>query len=105
MNFIRGGCGFFVDAPNSSVWFHVVFNFLGLNNNQAAIAAYHDGVQVGNNSGSAISIIPDLFRAPIAVGVFNGWDRHYTSMQIDELVFFNRALTEDEIRILSQSST
>ena len=67
---------------------------------------YHDGVSVANgNTKSDLSCDQSACRPDgrIVVGRDNtGIDTGYCSLQVDELAFLNKALSQEEITILSQ---
>ena len=95
-----------LDKPTG--WFHVVVNYLGYNEGQG-IKVYNNGVEVGNdttiNGGGGCQQSQCEPDGRIVVG------RYYTrmntptvSLQVDQLAFFNEALSLDEITLLSQHS-
>ena len=99
-----------------SDWFHVTVNFLGVDGYQP-LRVFHDMVQYQNQY--TITYRPRRRIQPsdgIVVGKANPvrFFRYrnriyriggrYASFDIDELVFLNRRLTNNEIRKLSQSS-
>ena len=80
-----------------SGWTHVVLNYMGPNNGQG-IRIYHNGVQIGNDttkSGGTRS-------AGDSKVVIGRWqtnrDQWYGSVDVDELLFFNQKLTDQEIQ-------
>ena len=96
-------------APGSG-WFHVTFNFLGMNDHQG-IKIYHNGILVGIDSSfakiSKSQCTP--IRPRIVVGKFSTTPNFIhlpinSTVYVDELKFYNRALTQAEIKKLSQSS-
>ena len=90
---------------HGSVWFHIVFNFLGLNDDQG-IAVYHSGLLSGN-PGLTNRYHALMHTGPMALGVayFLNGEEMFSSLQVDELLFFNSSLTAHEISILSPSPT
>ena len=83
--------------PNG--WTHVVLNYIGPNDGEG-IRIYYDGVEVASNTiKSAQSLSAGDGR--IVVGRFYpDKDERYTSMQIDELIFFNTVLSTNDIKLL-----
>ena len=91
-------------VPGSNEWIHIVLNYIGPND---GIRIYHDGRNVVN--------ITELSTRPggpytgnenIVLGrIYNEKDAWYLGVQVDELYFFNRTVTEAEIRMLSESTS
>ena len=83
-------------------WYHLVFNYIedspaGGN----SVVIYHDGVEVGrraqkvsytNNAGVGIVVIGRHYVQAL--------EQDFASVMVDELLFFNRKLTPDEVQIL-----
>ena len=80
-------------------WFHVVVNYIGPNNGDG-IRIFYDGVEV------AIEITRDPSSLPagngtIVIGrVYTEVNDNYGNGQIDELLFFNQALSVKDIKEL-----
>ena len=82
-------------------WFHVVFNYLGLVAGHG-YRVYYNGKQVAGDEGIRSHPRAQQVDAKIAIGrKFTGVDGFYSSLMVDELLFFNQPLTNDEIRALS----
>ena len=91
-----------------SVWFHVVLNFLGPSE---GISIYHDGQQIKNST----SYEPHTPFTPNEVGqivigrlktnVSSGLFDDYASVIMDELVFTEQSLNEEQILALSHANT
>ena len=65
---------------------------------------YHDGVRL-NETGQTNSI-SNPGDGRIVIGRrYSGLDEAYSSVQVDELLFFNQTLTEEEIIMLSNATT
>ena len=99
-----------IGIATGSGWFHVAFNFLGMNDGQG-INIYHNGILVGIDSifAKRSKYKCTSIRPRIVVGKFstNPDFVHLpinSIVQVDELKFFNAALTQAEIRQLAQSS-
>ena len=96
-------------TPNTTVWFHIVFNFLGTRNDQG-VRVYIDGALAGTDSGPMSMALFTVMQGQIALGQIGevravGESNRFSSIQVDEMLIFNRALTAAEIAILSQPST
>ena len=85
----------FAATPNG--WFHLVVNFIAPN----TIRLYHNRTMVGHKN--FFSHHHNVGDGRIIIGrQYTDTDGLYTSIQIDELRFFNRTLTEAQILMLSQ---
>ena len=86
-------------------WFHVVFNYIGPREDEG-YRIYHDGVEVTDGPGGIAS--QPGFRSPakdarIVIGRrYTEQGGQHTSLRMDELLFYNRPLTDNEIETLSQ---
>ena len=83
-------------------------SFIGPNDGQG-LRIYYDGVEARNSrpdrspSRKSNSTIQRNSERGIVIGRFNyKIDQLYASVQVDEMFFFNQALTETEITSLSQ---
>ena len=83
--------------PNG--WTHAVLNYIGPSNGEG-IRIFYNGAQVASdtsNDGGSHS----AGDGRIVVGRYNtGEDGNYASVEVDELIFFNRSLSTLEIRTL-----
>ena len=87
----------FVNRPSG--WFHAVLNFMG-----TTTTIYQDGVKTIESGALIYHLTQGDGR--IAVGRrFTELDEAYSSVQVDELLFFNQTLTDDEIIMLSKTTT
>ena len=94
--------GYFIFLETKSFhWRHSVLNYIGPNDHQG-INIYHDGGHVGNGTKTVKQT--SRVNGRIIIGKVTYEQRgFYASVQVDELLFYNRALTEEEITMLSQS--
>ena len=89
-------------TPNQ--WIHSVVNFLP--GNLIALQLYVDGIMYSATRLSSINL-GVLNNGKIAVGrnlIENYNYLDYTSFAVDELLFFNRTLTETEISMFAQTT-
>ena len=84
-----------------SGWFHTVLNFIGPAD---GIRAYHDGVEVGRDTNIHGNPKHNGDRRIVIGRYFVKSTTSYSSVQVDELLFFDQMLTDDEITIMSQFS-
>ena len=87
------------NTPND--WAHVVVNYV----NQQSIKGYLNGEFVVSSAQAGTREFSTGSRK-IAVGrLHSGLDARYVSAQVDELLFFNKTLSEEEIRLLNSVNT
>ena len=89
-------------VPKPSGWFHVVLHFIGPDD---GIRIYQDGVEVRSarkyirenpkHNGDRIIVIGRSFAESAGT---------YSSIQVDELLFFNQMLIDPQVTMLSQLS-
>ena len=88
-------------APKPAGWFHIVLNINGTSTEQA-IRIYHDGTKAGQDT----ELEEDTQKegnGRIVIGRrFSDLDDKYASVAVDELLFFNEALSEEEIVMLAK---
>ena len=77
-------------------WAHVVLNYFGPN---AGIKVYYNGTEVGSDTPSSTSAYPrSTGEGRIVLGrIKPDGDYWYTSLELDELSYFNKALNTTEI--------
>ena len=81
-------------------WFHIVFNIIGPNDGQG-FRIYHDG-KIGGNVTRFHRPRSTAHDARIVIGRFyTGHNSSYASFDMDELLFFNKSLTEEEIKMMN----
>ena len=80
-------------------------NYLGPNEGEG-IRIYNNGIEVRNDTttGTGVCILePCLPDGQIVIGrAYTRMSTLYVSLEVDELAFFNTALSQDEITMLSQ---
>ena len=90
---------FLTDLTPTTGWTHIVLNYLGPSNGQG-IRIYYNGTEVGSDISKTeeIKVTAD---GRIVVGrALTNYNDFYASIHIDELIFFNRALSLEEIRTI-----
>ena len=75
-------------------------------NDRKGVWVYYDGKQVGKDTSLETgSSVHDNGNGRIAVGRrFAESDQKYASVQLDELLFFNQALTERQVTMLGKTT-
>ena len=96
------------DVVSSNNWFHLVISFIGPNAGEG-FQIYHDGINVLNDTTKASNSNSRRYLPPnngrIVIGRYRvDLDAGYASVQVDELLFYNRTLTEPEIKMLSNNT-
>ena len=90
--------------PSGSTWYHIVLNYSGENTNDA-VKIYHDGVPVAGSN--ATFELPEINFADGKIFLNRAQTSqlgNYGSFQIAQLLFFNQALIDAEIAMLSNIS-
>ena len=82
-----------------SGWFHVVYNYIGPNNGEG-VTIYHDGVEELWKADRTTHGYPAGSGNVVIGRTSPSKDENYASVMMDELMFFNRKLTVEEIQIL-----
>ena len=76
-----------------------MFNYVGTNNAEG-VTIYHDGVEVGS-SAQKVSYERTVGPGVVVIGKYNVHsEQDFASVMVDELLFFNRIITADEVQIL-----
>ena len=89
--------GYFYIAPNQpSGWTHVVLNYIGPKNRQG-IQIYYDGVQTKNDEVKFAWDIPTGDGRVVVGRRTTSLEQDYTGVDVDELMFFNKKLSDQEI--------
>ena len=79
-------------------WIHLVLNYIGPNNGQG-IQAFKDGTPIKNRGESVGDHTVGDGR--VVVGKKYVYiNNYYSHVEMDELIFFNKALLEEEVREL-----
>ena len=94
-------------SSEPSGWTHIVMNYIGPNDGEG-IRIYYNGTQVASGTNLIRYFDQSVSKSGdgrIVVGrPFTDKDERYVSIQVDELIFFNRALTTDEVQANLQLS-
>ena len=92
--------GYYVTKPNKpSGWTHIVVNYYG-SNSTAGIKVFFDGTGTASDTVWS-SDSRSTGDGRIVLGRrYTDQDRDYASVMIDELIYFNKALGDDEINVL-----
>ena len=76
-------------------------NFIGPNNGEG-LRVYHDGKLVANINRKWKYRLSSVDGRIVIGGLGIGFGNRYTSLHVDDLVFFNQPLSEEEIVMLNQ---
>ena len=91
-------------SADYNTWIHVGYVFRGPSNGQG-IRVYKDGIyeNAGSQKASWSTGTPS---GVLKIGrLFEGSDAKYSRAQVDELMFWNRQLSEDEIRTIKNTAS
>ena len=84
--------------PSSGEWFHMAHVYLGPEGGVGGNIAYHNGVLVGSDRQRS-DITDDPSTGNVVIGrKLLDEDTQYASVEIDEITFWDRILTVQEIR-------
>ena len=89
-------------SPHPKEWFHLVLNYIGPNDGEG-IRLYLDAVEVSNDTSKSLES-RSAGDGRIVVGrLSTNSNGNYASVQVDELIYFNRALTTAEVQLIYNS--
>ena len=74
-------------------------NYLGPNNGQG-IRIYYNGTEVGSDTSKTLETKVTADGRIVVGRALTNYNHFYASIQIDELIYFNQALSLEEIRTL-----
>ena len=83
-------------------WYHLVFNYTGESpaGGGDSVVIYHDGAEVGSST-DKVSYSTTAGQGVAVIGrQFVQSELELASVMVNELSFFNRHLTEEEVQIL-----
>ena len=90
---------FYLKDPRLSGWIHVTLNYLGPNIGEG-IKIFYDGTEVVSDTTKDGGSFPAGDGRIVLGRFFTDTDEKYTSMQVDELLLFNEALSATDIALL-----
>ena len=81
-------------------WYHLVFNYIGTKDAEG-VTIYHDGTEVGSST-QKTSFTRSTGPGVVVIGRYfvQYLEDFFASVMVDELLFFNRYLTGQEVEIL-----
>ena len=89
--------GYFVEShPRPSGWTYVVLNYIGPNSGEG-IRIYMDGSEVGSDTSKRVWSGSTGDGRVVIGRYYTDQDKEYSSVHIDELIYFNNSLTNEEI--------
>ena len=80
-------------------WKHIVLNYIGPNDDEG-IRVYYNGAEVANDTTKSEKTYPTGDGRTVVGRYYTDQDRYYMNMQIDKLIFFNKALSTNDIKLL-----
>ena len=90
---------FYSELEKPEGWFHLVLNYIGPADGQG-ITIYKDGILQGSDTSKGGPSYPPGDGRVVVGRWFTDRDRDYASVEVDELTFWNRALTLQEIQAI-----
>ena len=97
--YVPGGSFYHFQYRPSDDWFHVVVNYFGPNNGEGFNTYFNGDVAFTDSTIQEDDTTPGNGRIVIGRS-FTEIDDYYTSMEVDELCFFNEVLSAQEIKYL-----
>ena len=94
--------GFVLNHSTTTGWTHIVLNYLGPNEGEG-IRIYYDGEEVGTEPTKTSPILTTGIGRIVLGRYYPDEEGHYSSIQVDELLFFNTELTNAEIGLIFNS--
>ena len=93
--------GHFLASPSKlTEWTHIVLNYIGPNNGQG-IQIYYNGQEVESDTIKDAARSHSAGDGRVVLGrLYTNSDDYYGSVEIDELLFFNQTLSNDDINAL-----
>ena len=89
----------FALRPDGDEWFHVVINYFGSGEGQGFVT-YVNG-QPEHSERDRVTVPTGEGNGRIVIGrLYTETNAEYSSMEIDNLAFFNNFLTDDDIKLL-----
>ena len=86
-------------------WHHIVLSFVKGREDKDEIQIYNNAENIATDKTKAVGT-NSKGNGRIVIGRhFSGLDGKYASVEMDELLFFNQALTETEIKKFSKYTT
>ena len=85
-----------------SDWTHVVLNYIGPQDGEG-FTVYYNGVQTGNDTTKgSLNTAVSSGDGRVFVGKYpTNLDRQYSGVDVDELLFFNEHLSDDDVQAIS----
>ena len=80
-------------------WIHLVLNYIGPNSGQG-IQAFKDGVLISQMKSGSSGIQTDGVGRVVVGRRLVSRNQDYAQVEVDELIFFNQALSAEEVRDL-----
>ena len=90
---------FYISHPEQNGWTHVVLNYIGPNNGEG-IRIFYDGQEVVSDTDMSEGSYSAVDGRIVVGRYYTSMDERYWSIQIDELIFFNQALQNNDIAAL-----
>ena len=87
--------------PVLNGWTHIVLNYIGPNNGDGI--KFYNGAEVMSATTRSHNSFPAGDGRVVIGRYFTNQDMEYSSVQIDELIYFNNSLTNGEIEFLGRT--
>ena len=84
-------------------WTHVVLNYIGPNNGEG-ITIYYNGVKVVSDKYKDTRSLTAGDGRIVVGRLYTDQDQDYASVEVDELIYFDTALTSDDVQLIHNSA-
>ena len=97
--YVSGGSFYHFQYRPSNDWFHIVVNYFGPNNGEGFNTYFNGNIAFTDNTIQEDNTTAGNGRIVIGKS-FTEIDDYYTSLEVDEVLLFNKILTAQEINYL-----
>ena len=80
-----------------------MLNYIGPNDGEG-FKIFYDGQEVGSGTSKVTASYPAGDGRIVVGRWYTNSDSHYSSVQVDELIYFNAALTSDDVQSIYNSA-
>ena len=91
---------FLIGTSKQSGWVHVVLNYIGPNN---GTRLYQNGQEVKSDDSKDTASVSSGDGRTVLGRLYTDADNHYGNVKVDQLIFFNQALRDEEVELIYNS--
>ena len=94
---------FYISQSKATGWTHVVMNYIGPKNGQG-IRMHVNGADVVSDTNKTAQSLTTGDGSIVVGRLFTDSNSYYSSVDVDELIYFNAALTSDDVQSIYNSA-